>query len=148
MKIAFGCDHAGVELKDVLSAYLHEKGYEIVDLGCYDSSPVDYPVYALEVASSVKRGEADRGILICGTGIGMSIAANKVNGIRCAHLTDTFSARVTCEHNDANVIALGARITGRELAKDIVDAYLSGTFTGVDAHVKRLKMIADIEKQH
>lgn len=112
MKIAIGCDHAGINLKPVLIKYLEEKGYEFYDFGTYTKDSCNYAEYGAKVAEAVASGEYDRGILICGTGIGMSIVANKVPGIRCAHCHDSFSARATRMHNDANVIAFGERCIG------------------------------------
>ena len=124
MKIAIACDHAGPSLKAKVVAHLKDKGIEVADFGTDDTRPVDYPDYALKVAQAVASGQADLGILICGTGIGMSICANKVKGIRCALCSDTFSAHATRQHNDANVLAFGERVVGEGLALDIVDAFV------------------------
>lgn len=148
MKIAIGCDHAGFGLKEILVKYLEEKENEVLDMGCYSEQSVDYPVYAKKVTAAVKSGEAEVGILVCGTGIGMSIVANKTKGIRCALCSDTFSARMTREHNNTNVLALGARVIGSELAKDIVDIFLKGKFLGAESHTRRLKMVEEIEKEN
>ena len=121
MKIAIGCDHAGINLKPVLIKYLEEKGYEYTDFGTYTKDSCNYAEYGAKVAEAVASGEYDRGILICGTGIGMSIVANKVPGIRCAHCHDSFSARATRMHNDANVIAFGERCIGAGVMLDIVE---------------------------
>lgn len=144
--IAIGCDHAAVDLKNKIIAHLEGRGIKLIDYGCYGSESVDYPDYAEKVALSVQSGECDKGILICGTGIGMSIAANKFKGIRCAHCTDTFSARATRQHNDANVLALGERVTGAGLALDIVDIFVDTPFSGEGRHIRRLDKIAAIEK--
>lgn len=128
--IAIGCDHGGFNLKQTVMKKLEEMGESYKDFGTYDTASCDYPDIAKKVCSAITEGECDKGILICGTGIGMSIAANKVKGIRAAHVTDTFSARMTKEHNDANIICLGERITGVEVALEIVEAYLKAKFQG------------------
>ncbi len=144
--IAIGCDHGGFELKQQVIKHLQEKGFEVKDFGCYSTDSVDYPDYAFPVAQSVANGEAEKGILICGTGIGMSIAANKVKGIRCALCHDCFSAHATREHNDSNVLAMGARVIGAGLALDIVDTWLETEFTG-GRHVNRINKISAIENK-
>lgn len=144
--IAIGCDHGGYELKLAVIEHLKKKGYEVKDFGCYSSDSVDYPDYAYPVSKAVAKGEAEKGILICGTGIGMSIAANKVKGIRCALCSDTFSAHATREHNDSNVLAMGARVIGLNLALDIVDIWLGAEFMG-DRHVNRIAKITKIENE-
>ena len=144
MKIAIGCDHGGYELKLAVIKYLEEKGYEVVDFGCDSNASVDYPDYAYPTAKAVVSGECEKGILICGTGIGMSIAANKVKGIRCALCSDTFSAHATREHNDSNMLAMGARVIGENLALDIVDTWLGAEFTG-GRHTGRIEKITAIE---
>lgn len=128
--IAIGCDHGGINLKEIIKKFLDEKGLEYKDFGTYSTDSCDYPDYAKAVCEGVISGECEKGILICGTGIGMSIAANKIDGIRAAHVTDTYSARMTKEHNNANVICLGERITGCDLALEIVNAYLNAEFQG------------------
>ena len=148
MKIAIGADHGGVELKAEVEKYLESQGHEYRDFGAFSTAAVDYPDIAIQVAEAVKNGEADRGILICGTGIGMSIAANKVPGIRCALLSDVYSANCTRDHNDDNVMAMGARVIGPGLALEIVDAYLNKDFSNGERHVNRLKKIAEIEKKY
>lgn len=148
MKIAIGADHGGVELKAEVEKYLESQGHEYRDFGAFSTAAVDYPDIAIQVAEAVKNGEADRGILICGTGIGMSIAANKVPGIRCALLSDVYSAKCTRDHNDANVMAMGARVIGPGLALEIVDAYLNKDFSQGERHVNRLNKIAEIEKKY
>jgi ribose 5-phosphate isomerase B len=148
MKVAFGCDHAGVELKNALLDYLKEKGYECIDFGTYAADQkVDYPETGLAVAEAVRSGRADKGVLVCGTGIGISLAANKVPGIRAAVCSEPCSARLTVQHNNANIIAMGARIVGVELAKTIVDAFFEAEFEG-GRHARRVGMIADIEKKY
>ena len=140
--IAIGCDHGGFNLKNAIMKKLEEMGYDYKNFGTNTTDSCDYPDIAKEVCAAITNGECDKGILICGTGIGMSIAANKVRGIRAAHVTDTFSARMTKEHNDANVICLGERITGIEIALEIVEAYLKATFQG-GRHEKRVAKIED-----
>jgi len=144
MKIAIGCDHGGFVLKEVCLKAVTDSGAEAIDMGTYSTDSVDYPDYALKVCLAVKRGEADKGILLCGTGIGISIAANKVKGIRCAHVTDVFCARMAAEHNNANVIALGGRITSDDDAYEIVKAFLETEFAG-GRHARRVDKITAIE---
>ena len=143
-KLALGADHAGYEYKDKLIAYLSENGYECVDCGTNGPESVDYPIHASKVCELVRGGECAFGILVCGTGIGMSIAANKHRGIRAACCSDTFSARLTRLHNNANVLCLGARVLGAGLALDLVNEFVDAEFEG-DRHVKRLSLIEDIE---
>lgn len=141
--IAFACDHAGYTLKKTILDYLEQNGYEFKDFGCFDESPVDYPVYGKMAARAVASGECEKGILICGTGIGISIAANKVRGVRAAHCSDALSAKLTRLHNDANVIAFGARIVGPETALSIVEAFLTTEFSGKERHQKRIDQLED-----
>ena len=148
MKVSIACDHAALELKNSLCKHLIEKGYDVTDFGIYVEGAVDYPDYAIKVAESVASGETDRGILICGTGIGMSMSTNKVKGIRCALCSDTFSAKATREHNDANVLAFGERVIGAGLATDIVDVFLSTEFSGEPRHVKRISKLTAIENKY
>ncbi len=143
--LALGCDHGGYQLKEFLKKYLEKKGIEVKDFGTYTEDSVDYPVYAEKVAKAVQSGEAEGGILCCGTGIGISIAANKFDGIRCALVRDSFSARLTKEHNNANIIALGGRVTGTELAADIVDSWMNAEFQG-GRHQGRIDIISSFEK--
>ena len=145
--IAIGCDHGGYELKLEIIKHLTKKGYEIKDFGCDSNNSVDYPDYAYPVAKAVADGECEKGILICGTGIGMSIAANKVEGVRCALCGDTFSAHATREHNDSNVLALGARVIGLNLALDIVDIWLGTDFSNDQRHIDRINKITTIDKR-
>lgn len=141
MKIALGADHGGYELKEKIKKHLSEKeGINIVDMGTYSAESVDYPKYGHLVAKSVVEKEADFGILICGTGIGISIAANKISGIRAALCTNTTMAKLTRQHNDANILALGARIVGDVLAFDIVDEFLATSFEG-GRHTRRIEAI-------
>ena len=144
MKIVLGSDHGGVELKDALVTYLQEKGHEVQDLGTHGTESVDYPDYAKKVAAVVLE-ESIPGILVCGTGIGISIAANKVPGIRAALCSEEFSARMSRRHNNANILCLGGRTTGVELAKSIVDAYLEEDFEG-GRHQRRVDLIEETNK--
>ena len=147
MKIALGADHGGFELKEEIKKHLEGKGYEVKDFGTHSIDSCDYPDYALPVAEAVARKEFDLGILICGTGIGIGIAANKVPGIRAALCSDTFSAHATRQHNNANILTMGARVVGSGLAIDIVDTFLNSEFEG-DRHVRRLDKIAAIEEKY
>ncbi len=148
MKVAIGCDHGGINLKPVLIDYLQKNAIEFKDFGCFDSQSVDYNDYALEVCNSVANGEYDFGILICGTGIGMSIVANKIKGIRCGHCHDVFSAKKTRLHNDANVLALGERVVGAGLMLMIVDTFLNTEFSGDERHARRVQKIKDLENKN
>lgn len=138
--IAIGCDHGGYELKLEILKYLEAHNYEYKDFGCNGES-VDYPMYAKKVGKAVQDGDCDRGILICGTGIGISIAANKMKGIRCALCTDCFSAEATREHNDANILALGGRVVGPGLGVKIVETFLQTEFSKDERHKRRIAMI-------
>ncbi|MBN2980752.1 MULTISPECIES: ribose 5-phosphate isomerase B [Cohnella] len=148
MKIAIGADHAGYRLKDVIVPFLKAQGHEIIDVGCNCADSVDYPDYSVPVCDKVVRGEAERGILICGTGIGMSIAANKTPGIRCALVHDLFSAKATREHNDTNVLAMGERIIGPGLAEEIVRVWLETPFSQGERHAGRINKVKAIESQY
>ncbi|AOZ93195.1 ribose 5-phosphate isomerase B [Paenibacillus crassostreae] len=148
MKIALGTDHGGVRLKEDIVNVIQKLGHEVVDVGCNCTDSVDYPDYALPVCDMVTAGEVDRGILVCGTGIGMSIAANKVAGIRCALVHDVFSAKATREHNDTNVLALGERVIGPGLASEIVKEWLVTEFSGEERHVNRVNKIRLIEERN
>lgn len=140
LRIAIGSDHGGYEYKEQIVSHLKEKGYECVDVGTYSTDSCDYPVIARAVTTKITSGEADRGILICGTGIGMSIVANKVKGIRAALCGDTFSARASRAHNNSNVLCLGERVIGINLAMDIVDIWLESKFEG-GRHQRRVDMM-------
>lgn len=140
LRIAIGSDHGGYEYKEQIVRHLKEKGYECVDVGTYSTDSCDYPVIARTVTTKITTGEADRGILICGTGIGMSIVANKVKGIRAALCGDTFSARASRAHNNSNVLCLGERVIGINLAMDIVDIWLESKFEG-GRHQRRVDMM-------
>ena len=144
MKIGFGSDHAAIELKDALLAHLKEQGYECVDFGAYDPNvKTDYPVQGQKVAEAIVSGEIDKGVLVCGTGIGISIAANKVKGVRCGLCTSVEMARLTKQHNNANVLALGGRTTPVDTALEIVDAWLEADFEG-GRHQRRVDMLDSI----
>lgn len=142
MKIALGCDHGGYELKEKVKKHLTEKGHEVTDFGCHSTESVNYPVYGKAVGHAVADKEADLGIVICGTGIGIGIAANKVKGVRAALCMNTTMARLTREHNDANVLAFGARMVGDVLALEMVDTFLTTAFEG-GRHVARVEMLED-----
>ncbi|MGM7703078.1 ribose 5-phosphate isomerase B [Pseudalkalibacillus sp. Hm43] len=144
MKVAIGSDHAGYKIKEDIKEVMDELGVEYEDVGCNCEDSVDYPDYALPVAEKVSNGEVDRGILICGTGIGMSITANKVKGVRCALVHDLFSAKVTRLHNDSNVLAMGERIVGPGIAKEIAKVWLQTEFEG-GRHERRVNKIKDVE---
>lgn len=148
MKVAIGCDHGGINLKPILTDYLTKKGIEFVDCGCFDKVSVDYNEYAKKVCSLVADGSCDKGVLICGTGIGMSIVANKIKGIRCGHCHDVFSAKMTRLHNDANVLALGERVVGPGLFLEIVEAFLSTEFSHDARHVRRVEKILALEEEN
>ena len=139
--IALGCDHGGYELKQEIIKYLEEKQIAYKDFGCDSTEAVDYPVYARKVGTAIQQGECDKGILICGTGIGISIAANKMKGIRAALCTDCFCAEATREHNAANVLALGGRVVGPGLAVKIVDTFLNTEFSHAPRHQHRIDLI-------
>lgn len=141
--IVIGNDHAGVELKKEVMAFLQQKGYEVKDFGCYDTKSVDYPDYAHAVAHAVADGEAEKGIVICGTGIGVCMAANKVKGIRAALCHDVFSAEATRQHNDANVLTMGARVVGPGLALKIVETFVETPFSNDERHIRRINKIEE-----
>jgi ribose 5-phosphate isomerase B len=147
MRIAIASDHAGFELKEKLKEYLKELGYEYEDFGTHSEESVDYPDYALKVAEYVAEGKCERGILVCGSGIGMSMAANKVPGIRAALCYDTETARLSREHNDANILTLGARLIDEKTAREIVKVWLTTEFAG-ERHSRRVKKIEEIEKKY
>lgn len=148
MKIAIGADHGGFALKTAVVPFLREMGHEAVDVGTYDTEPSDYPDYARTVAREVMSGRAVRGILICGSGVGACVAANKFPGIRASVCHDTFSARQGVEDDDMNVLCLGARVIGTELAKELVRTFLSARFSGAERHRRRLGKVEKIEKEH
>lgn len=146
--IAIGCDHAGFGLKGAVVEYVKNLGYECVDVGTYSAESCHYPTYAEAVCEKILSGECQLGILICGTGVGMSMAANKHNGIRAACCSDTFSARLTREHNDANVLCFGERVVGVGLALELVGAFLGAEYLNNGNHVTRVAMLSDIEKKN
>lgn len=143
MRICIGCDHGGYLLKEKVVKHLKDKGYDIEDFGCYSTESCDYPIYGKKVARAVSEGEFDRGIVICTTGIGISITANKFKGVRAALCSDCFSAEATRLHNDANVLALGAGVVGELLALKIVDTFLNTEFSNVDRHINRIRLIEE-----
>ena len=143
--VALGADHAGFPLKEDLKTWLIARGYDVVDLGTQSAESVDYPDFAAGVGSAITAGKADRGVLVCGTGIGMAMAANKVPGVRAAACTDAFSARMSREHNDANILALGARITARDAAIEILEIWLGAEFAG-GRHARRVEKILALDR--
>ncbi len=145
--LAIGSDHAAYEFKEAIKTYLDEKGIEYKDFGCFSNERTDYPMYGEKVAKAVASGECDKGILFCGTGVGMSLAANKVKGIRAVVCTDCYTAALSRRHNDANILALGARVVGLDLAKMIIDTWLTAEFEG-GRHADRVAMISDIEARN
>jgi len=147
VKVAIASDHGGINIRKELISLMEEMNIEYVDLGCECNASVDYPDYAIPVAEKVVNGEVDRGILVCGTGIGMSIVANKVKGIRCALVHDTFSAKATREHNNTNVLAMGERVIGTGLARDIAKIWLTTPFEG-GRHAKRVNKVTAYEATH
>ncbi len=147
MRVALGSDHGGFRLKKIILQFLREKGYETLDLGAYSAEPSDYPDFSRAVSEAILRGKAERGILICGSGVGASVAANKFPGIRAAVCHDSFSGRQGVEDDDMNVLCLGERIIGQELAKEIVLRFLAALFSGEERHVRRLEKVKEIEKE-
>ena len=148
MKVGFGCDHASVGLKHILMEHVRNKGYECIDYGTTDPKvPVDYPEFGLKVAEAIKSTEVETGILICGSGIGISLAANKVPGIRAAACSEPCTAKLAVEHSDINIVSMGVCIVGPEIAKAIVDAFFDAQFEG-GSYTKRVNMIGDIEKKY
>ena len=145
MKIGIANDHSGIEMKQEITAFLQERGHEVVNFGTDKNESCDYPIYGEKVGRAVASGEVDRGILICGTGLGISLAANKVHGVRAVVCSEPCTARLSRQHNDANVLAFGARIVGLELAKMIVETWLAAEFEG-GRHKRRVDMIMEIEK--
>jgi ribose 5-phosphate isomerase B len=147
MQIGLACDHAGFELKEEIKAFLKSTGFEPIDLGTFAEDSVDYPDYGILVAEKISRREMEKGILICGTGIGMSIVANKFPGVRAALVNDLYSSRCSREHTDANILVIGGRIVGKELAKEIVKLWLDTPFAG-GRHKRRLEKIEAVEKKN
>ena len=148
MRVVIGSDHAGFVLKTQLAAYLEELHQPVVDVGTYNADPVDYPDFAEAVGKAVLDGRADRGILICGSGVGASVAANKLPGIRAGLCHDTYSAHQGVQHDDMNVLVLGARVLGIELAKELVRTYLGANFTNEERHRRRLAKVTELEKRY
>ena len=146
MKIALACDHGALELKNTVAAHLEKNGHTAQDFGTYTAASCDYPDYAAAAARAVAAGECEKGIVLCTTGIGVSIAANKVDGIRCALLSDTWSAQMTRLHNDTNMMAMGAGVVGKNLALEIVDTFLGTAFSGDERHSRRIDKLMALEK--
>jgi ribose 5-phosphate isomerase B len=147
MRVAIGADHAGFELKRDLAGYVAQQGHEVTDLGTHSTAPVDYPDTAEAVATAVRNGQADRGIAVCGSGAGVAVAASKFPGIRAAVCHDTYTARQAVEHDDVNVLCLGARVIGPALARALVEAFLAASFSGEERHMRRLAKIDAIENR-
>ena len=147
MKIAIGCDHGALELKNVMVAHLEKQGHEVKDFGTYTKDSCDYPEFAAAAAQAVANGQCDKGIVLCTTGIGVSITANKIKGIRCALLSDVMSARMTREHNDTNVMAIGAGVVGQMLALEIADTWLGTAFSGEERHQRRIDKVMALEAE-
>ncbi len=146
MKIAIGCDHGALALKNKLVAHLESKGFEVKDFGTYTAASCDYPEFAAAAARAVASGECEKGIVLCTTGIGVSISANKIDGIRCALLSDSWSAKMTRLHNDTNMMALGAGVVGENLALEIADVWLGTEFSGDERHQRRIDKLMALEK--
>jgi RpiB/LacA/LacB family sugar-phosphate isomerase len=147
MRFAVAADHAGFPLKDTVIATLRAAGHEVLDLGTYSTEPVDYPDYADKLGAAILAGQAERGVLVCGSGVGASVAANKLHGIRAGLCHDVYSAHQGVEHDDANVLCLGARVIGPATAEEVVRAFAGATFTAEERHVRRVGKIAQIEKR-
>ncbi len=145
MRIAIGSDHAGFALKEDLAAYLRELGHQVLDVGTHSTVPVDYPDYAEAVGNAVLDGRAERAVLVCGSGVGASVAANKLTGIRAGLCHDTYSAHQGVEHDDMNVLVMGSRVIGTELARELVRAFLGATFSGEERHRRRLAKVVALE---
>ena len=148
MRIVIGADHAGFELKQILGTHLRQGGHEVIDTGTNSNEPVDYPDYAEAVGKIIVDGRADRGVLVCGSGVGASVSANKIPGIRAGLCHDTYSARQGVEHDDMNILVLGARVIGIELARELVDTFVAARFSGEERHRRRLAKINALEKRY
>lgn len=148
MRIVLGSDHAGFELKQDLNGFIRSLGHEVLDVGTVNENPVDYPDFSEAVGLAVKEGRAERGVLICGSGVGASVAANKIPGVRAGLCHDTYSAHQGVEHDDMNVLVMGARVIGVELAHELVRAYLGAHFSGEDRHRRRLEKVKEIEARY
>ncbi len=147
MRIAIACDHAGFPLKQLAAHVVQESGHETIDLGTNSAQPVDYPDFVRKLGLALQKGEAERGILICGSGVGAAVAANKMMGIRAGLCHDTYSAHQGVEHDDINVLALGARVIGPAVAQELIDAFLRAEFSGEPRHVRRLEKVAALEAE-
>ena len=147
MKIALACDHGGLELKLAIKQHLEAAGFETEDFATHTTDSCDYPDYAAPAARAVAEGRCDRGVLVCTTGVGMSVTANKIPGIRCALLSDLMSARLTREHNDSNIVALGQGVVGEKLALEIVDTFLATPFSNGDRHIRRIAKLTALEQK-
>lgn len=147
MRVAIAADHAGYELKEFLAKSLAAAGHAVTDLGTHSTDPVDYPDYAAAAGRAVVSGRVERAVIVCGSGAGAAIAANKIRGIRCAQAHDTYTARQCVEHDDANVLAVGSRVIGTHLARDIIAAFMEARFSGDDRHRQRLQKIAALESE-
>jgi RpiB/LacA/LacB family sugar-phosphate isomerase len=148
MKLVIGSDHAGYQLKNAMGEFLRSQGHEVLDVGAFDEKPSDYPDFAEKLGAGVLDGRGERGILICGSGVGVSVAANKIPGIRAGMCHDTYSAHQGVEHDDINVLVMGSRVIGSELAKDLIRAFLGAKFTGEERHVRRLAKVKAIEAKY
>jgi len=146
VKVAVACDHAGFPLKDTVMDAIRKAGHEVIDLGTNSTAPVDYPDIAEKIGRAIQRGVTDRGIVICGSGVGAAVAANKMLGVRAGLCHDTYSAHQCVEHDDVNVLALGARIIGPDVAVEVVHAFLAAQFTGEERHVRRVNKVLAIER--
>ena len=148
MRIAIGADHAGFDLKQILAAYLRHRGHEVIDQGTDSDDPVDYPDFAEAVSKAVLGGQAERGVLVCGSGVGASVSANKIPGIRAGLCHNTYSARQGVEHDDMNVLVLGARVIGVEMARELVEHFLAAKFNGEERHRRRIEKIKALERRY
>ncbi|MEO7329809.1 MAG: ribose 5-phosphate isomerase B [Minicystis sp.] len=148
MRVAIGCDHGGFELKRDLTAFLAQEGHEVLDLGTDGSAPVDYPAYAEAVGNAVLSGKAERGVLLCGSGVGASVAANKLPGIRAGLCHDSYSAHQGVEHDDMNILVMGGLVVGREVARELVHIFLTARYTGEERHQRRIDEIGDLERRY
>lgn len=147
MRVAIGADHAGFELKEELRSFVREAGHAVIDLGTDSTEPVDYPDYAAAVGRAVVGGRADRGLVVCGSGAGAAIAANKLDGVRCAQANETYTAHQAVEHDDANVLALAARVIGPALARDITESFLEAVFIPTERYLRRLEKVKALERE-
>jgi ribose 5-phosphate isomerase B len=146
--VAVGADHAGFPLKDPVIKYLKANGFEVLDMGTNSTEPVDYPDFAIKVGEAIKSGKADMGVVLCGSGVGASVAANKIPGVRAGLCHDTFSARQGREDDDTNVLCMGARVVGESLALEILKSFVHAEFSGAERHVRRLNKVISVEKQY